>query len=65
MENEKKLKKRMTAPHPYVILLGIILLLAVLTYIIPAGTFDRVQNEAGMNLVVPGTFHYTDRKSVV
>lgn len=60
MENEKKLKKRMTAPHPYVILLGIILLLAVLTYIIPAGTFDRVQNEAGMNLVVPGTFHYTE-----
>ena len=60
MENEKKLKKRMTAPHPYVILLGIILLLAVLTYIIPAGTFDRVQNEAGMTLVVPGTFHYTE-----
>lgn len=35
-------KKKLAIPHIFIILLGIMLLMAVLTYIIPAGEFDRV-----------------------
>jgi uncharacterized ion transporter superfamily protein YfcC len=39
-------------PHTYVILFGLVLLASILTYIIPAGNFQRVQNEAVNQTVV-------------
>ena len=39
-------------------LFGLIIFVAALTWIIPAGQFDRVQNEAlGKEVPVPGTYH--------
>ena len=46
-------------PHTLVILFGMVVLAQILTYAIPAGTFDRVENEAGRLQVVPGSFHVT------
>jgi uncharacterized ion transporter superfamily protein YfcC len=44
-------------PHPMVVLLGGVLLAALLTWIIPAGAYDRaVDPETGRELVVPGTY---------
>jgi uncharacterized ion transporter superfamily protein YfcC len=51
-------------PHTYVIVFGIIVLCAVLTWIIPGGAFDRhvvTVNGIDRNVVVPGSFHYADR----
>ena len=60
MEMEKK-KKGAKIPHTYVILGIIIVIMTVLTWIVPAGEFDRAFDEAtGRTIVVPG-----DRKSVV
>lgn len=42
-------------PHPLVMLFGIILLTAALSYIIPAGTFERELIE-GRERVIPGTY---------
>ena len=42
----------------------IILIVAVLTYIMPAGEFDRVVNEAGKTVVVPGSYHRIDQSPV-
>jgi len=36
-----------------------VILAQVLSYLIPAGSFDRVENAAGRLQVVPGTFHFT------
>ncbi|MCI0433352.1 MAG: hypothetical protein L0271_06865, partial [Gemmatimonadetes bacterium] len=45
-------------PHPLTLLVACILLAAVLTYIIPAGEFDRRDDPVtGRSVVVGGTFH--------
>lgn len=55
----EKTKKKFEMPHVYVILLSIILLATVLTWIIPAGTYDFVEVN-GKNVVDPDSFHYVD-----
>jgi len=45
-------------PHPIVLLLGGIVIAAVLTWMIPAGEFERRDDPAlGRSLVVAGTYH--------
>lgn len=54
MENKQKIKWAM--PDAFIIIFGIVLLAAIATYLIPAGTYDReVIN--GINRVIPGSFH--------
>ncbi len=50
-------------PHAYVLLFGIIVLMAIMTWIIPAGEYARVQVE-GRTIVDPSTFHYIQRSPV-
>jgi uncharacterized ion transporter superfamily protein YfcC len=48
----------MKLPHPVLLLLGGIVLAAVLTWVLPAGEFERRDDPAtGRSLVVPGTYH--------
>ncbi len=57
-ENKKKIK----VPHIFIILSFMMLLMVVLTYIIPAGTFERTLDPAtGRQIVDPLSFHYVDR----
>ena len=44
-------------PHTFVILFGIIILLGIATYFIPAGQYDTTVDESGRDLVVNGTYH--------
>ena len=61
---EKK-KKNLWNPNPYVLMTIIILLCAILTWVIPAGTFERVYDEElERNLVVPGSFEYIESTPV-
>lgn len=50
-------KKKFQFPHIYVLLLMIIIACAAATWVLPAGEFDRVKNEAGRTIVVAGTYH--------
>jgi len=59
-----KKKKTWKMPHTYAIIVLLIIICTVLTYIIPAGTYDRVVDESGRTLVVPGSFHYVDKTPV-
>ncbi len=43
-------------PDAYIIMLGIMLLVAIATYILPAGSFDREKN-GDMTTVVPNSYH--------
>ncbi len=50
---------RIKVPHTLVFLFGMVILAQALTYLLPAGAFERVENAAGRLQVVPGSFHFT------
>lgn len=57
-------KKKREPISTITVLTIIILIVAALTYIMPAGEFDRVVNEAGKTVVVPGSYHRIDQSPV-
>ena len=65
MNKEKKKEKKLEFPHVFVILLGIIFVVTILTYIVPAGKYERVLNEATKRMVInPNSFKYIDKTPV-
>ena len=55
------MKKELKVPHVYVIVIFLILLSAILTYIIPAGTYEFAFDEAAnRNVVVADSFTYLE-----
>ena len=53
--------RRPRLPDPLVLLLGGVLLAAVAGWVLPAGTFDRVEDpDTGRMVVVAGTYHAVD-----
>ena len=52
---------RFHMPHTYVILTIILLITAAMSYVIPAGEYERVLDAAsGRMVVIPDSFHYTE-----
>lgn len=48
-------------PTAYTILFALIILMAALTWILPAGNYERVANEAlGKDVPVPGTYQVVE-----
>ena len=54
-------KKRFKMPHAYVIIFIMTVITAILANIIPAGTFDRVEDASGNSVVVADSFHHVDK----
>lgn len=54
-------KKKFTMPDTYVIVVFMILLMALLTFIIPAGVYDSVTSETGRNMVDATSYHSVDQ----
>ena len=58
---EEKKKLRLKFPDTPLLLVIIIIVAAIMTYLVPAGAFDRVLDEAtGRELVQAGTYHAVD-----
>ncbi|WP_411842703.1 YfcC family protein [Salinicoccus sp. HZC-1] len=55
-DGAKKKRKRLQLPDAYVILFIFLVLAAVATYILPAGTFDTETSSEGIDVIVPGTY---------
>ena len=52
-------------PHPYVLILGVMLLASVATYVVPAGQYARVEDpETGRMAVEPGSYEQVDQQPV-
>lgn len=65
VEQGKEVRKRREFPHVFVILLSIILIVGILTYIVPAGQYQRVLDEASNRMVIdPNSFAYIDSTPV-
>lgn len=47
---------RIKVPHTLVLLFGMIVLAYAMTWVLPQGQFDTMQNDAGREQVVPGTY---------
>lgn len=61
MKNLKKKLMNIQMPHTYVILTVILLAVVAMTYLIPAGAYDRVlDQETGNMIVAADSFHYTE-----
>ena len=63
METETK-KPRLRVPHVYTLLLALIVICAILTYIVPAGTYETYVNADGRTLIDPNTFQYVEQTPV-
>lgn len=56
---------KLRVPHTYVLLFLVIIVVTLTTYVVPAGVFERVQDEAtGRTLVEPESFHYVEQTPV-
>src|SRR5690606_34616347 len=60
----KKEKKKRGLPDAYVILFGILILAALLTYIIPAGSFERETVESGASVIIPNSYEAIEQTPV-
>ncbi|HWQ29395.1 MAG TPA: YfcC family protein [Negativicutes bacterium] len=57
-------KARFHMPHIYALLFSFIALMTVLTYIIPAGVFNRVEGPEGRMMIDPNSYHIIERTPV-
>lgn len=66
MNPEKKtIKSYFKVPHVFALMFFIVLVSAVLTYIVPAGEFDRVEDPvSGRMIVEEGSFHDVEKAPV-
>lgn len=70
MEQKKEVRaikeeKKFKVPHTFVLLFGILVLMAVLTYIVPAGQFERAINpDTGREAVVAESYHAVENTPV-
>ena len=64
MGKTKKEKKPFKMPHSMVIMVIIIFAATVLTWLVPAGEFNRIENAQGVSVVDPNSFHWLERSSV-
>lgn len=64
-EVKEQKAKVLKMPHTYVLIFSIIIIVTILTYIVPAGVYDRVVSETTGKTVVDATsFHTVDSKPV-
>jgi uncharacterized ion transporter superfamily protein YfcC len=58
-------KRKFKVPHTYVILFSIVILATIMTYVLPAGVYDRYRDEqTGRTLVDADSFHHVERTPV-
>lgn len=63
--NQPRVKEKREIPHVFLILLIIIVAATICTWIVPAGAYDRVLDEAtGKQVILPESFHYLEKSPV-
>ena len=53
-------ESRFKVPHTLVLLFAMVVAALLLSWVLPSGSFERVENAAGRLQVVPGSFHETE-----
>ena len=63
--NGKTQKKGFHMPHVFIILLVIMLFVVLLSYLIPSGSYERIEDAAGFTVVDPDTFRYVENETPI
>jgi len=58
---EKSEQKKSKIPHPYVLLFSLIIIMAILTYVIPAGQYQKIEAPDGRMIVDPDSFTLVEK----
>ncbi len=64
LQEKKSTKKSFKLPHIYVILITFIAFMAIMTYVIPAGVYDRVEGPGGRMMVDATSYHQVAQNPV-
>ncbi|MGG1658442.1 YfcC family protein [Brevibacillus sp. NRS-1366] len=59
-----KTTRKWQLPHIYIILLSMVAFFTLLSYIVPAGQFERVEGPTGAQIIKPGSFTFTEQSPV-
>ena len=66
MSKKAEAKKGFRMPHVFIILLAIMLLIVILSYLIPSGSYERIDDSAtGMTVIDPDTFSYVENETPI
>lgn len=65
MNCTEKKQRGFHMPHVFIILLVIMLFVVVLSYLIPSGIYDRIQDAAGISVIDPDTFRYVENETPI
>lgn len=60
--SKKKFGEGIKVPHTLVIISAIIIFVAIATYFVPGGAYEKIVNEAGKTVVVDGSFTYVENQ---
>ena len=63
--NGKTQKKGFHMPHVFIILLVIMLFVVLLSYMIPSGSYERIEDSSGITVVNPDTFQYVENETPI
>ena len=63
--NGKTLKKGFHMPHVFIILLVIMLFVVLLSYMIPSGSYERIEDSSGITVIDPDTFQYVENETPI
>ena len=56
-----KQKRKIKMPNAFITLFIVIVAVAVLTWVVPAGTYDYVDPDAAQPQPIPGTYQLTEK----
>lgn len=66
MNQTRKGSRGFHMPHVFIILLFIMLMITALSYMIPSGSYERVEDTlSGMNIIDPDTFRYVENENPI
>lgn len=63
--NGKTQKNGFHMPHVFIILLVIMLFVVLLSYMIPSGSYERIEDSSGITVIDPDTFQYVENETPI
>lgn len=60
----KQNKKGFKVPNAYIIVIGIMVFVSILTYIIPAGQYSEITTASGTTVLDPNSFKYVKQNGI-
>ena len=65
MNGKTRKQKGFHMPHVFIILLVIMLFVVLLSYMIPSGSYERIEDSSGITVIDPDTFQYVENETPI